>query len=149
MTMRATFLALSLVVALCATASAKTTEEIIADLGICYNRCSVTSQSCTTGCCGILICRKGCVLDCNSALTGCKKQCENDIVGNELSSAFFDEATLSRNGRIVRVGGPLDCVNGATAEISVTLTQHSTGAVATGQVQEACTEDTTDFFLQA
>ena len=149
MTYRATFIGIALTIALCSGASARTFEETLVDLGICYNRCSLTSQTCTKGCCGILICKKGCVLGCDSALTSCKTQCETDIVGNPLGSAFFDDAVVSRNGRSVRVGGPLACVNGAVVDILVTLTQQSTGAIATGQAQVPCSEETDSFSLQA
>lgn len=130
-------------------ARAKTTEELIADLGICYNGCSTSSQTCNRSCCRIIFCSKSCILSCDSQLNGCKSGCNTDILGAETDGAFFDTGTVDHTGHTVRVGGPLFCAEGGTADVAVTLTQSGTGAVATGHVRQECRADETSFTVVA
>jgi len=130
-------------------AGARDTEELIADLGICFNRCSIDSQGCNQSCCGLLFCRKRCILGCDDSLNACKATCQGQVFGSMTNSAFFDTATLAHGGRTLRVAGPLSCAGGATADVAVTITQRSTGAVARGRIRQRCDAAQTTFALGA
>ena len=51
---------------------------------------------------------------------------------------------LGRNGRSIYISGPLDCPEGGTATIDVTVT-HEGGAIAGGQAKVQCQADTAEF----
>jgi hypothetical protein len=53
-------------------------------------------------------------------------------------------AVLGRNGRSIYISGPLDCPEGGTATIDVTVT-HEGGAIAGGQAKVQCQADTAEF----
>jgi hypothetical protein len=119
-------------------ARATFSKEVFASYSNCLVGCDSSQTTCNTGCCGILFCRKGCLSTCQSAETTCQGGCSDAAFGGGSDGAFFDEATVSANGRTIRVGGPLQCPEGATADVAVTLTQAGSGAVATGEVRVPC-----------
>ena len=56
---------------------------------------------------------------------------------------------VTHQGRRIVVTGPLQCDRGETAWLRVTVTQRSTGAVAEGHTQIACTGDIQPWQVQA
>jgi hypothetical protein len=57
----------------------------------------------------------------------------------------LDTAAFGHEGRGARVGGPLFCPVGATADIEVTVTQAGSSAIATGRTHARCTAGETSF----
>ena len=60
------------------------------------------------------------------------------IVRNTVDSV----ATVTDNGRQIIVTGPMACIESQRADLRVTVTQRSTGAVAEGRALVTCTGDT-------
>jgi hypothetical protein len=114
-----------------------------------YTGCSSGCESSRTGCvnnCGIFF-NKSCVTNCNTTSTNCQNDCWSGSILSDPDSAFDETAVLARNGRSIYVSGPLECPEGATATIGVTLT-HDTGAVARGEAKVQCVAGTTDFIAR-
>jgi hypothetical protein len=130
---------------LCSVAQAKTQAEILIELNNCNAGCDATASSCTSGCCGILFCRKSCITSCDSSESLCKENCSGSVIGATTTSAFFDTATISQRGRFLRVGGPLVCPDGATADIDVSVTQSNSATVGTGSAHVRCEAGETSF----
>lgn len=58
-------------------------------------------------------------------------------------------ATVTDNGRQIILTGPIQCDGGQQADLRVTVTQRSTGAVAEGRVLITCTGDTRQWEVRA
>jgi hypothetical protein len=58
-------------------------------------------------------------------------------------------ATVSENGRRLVLTGPVECTEGEKANIQVTVTQRSTGAVAKGRAIVTCTGNVDQWELRA
>jgi hypothetical protein len=138
-------LAIGLVSAAPPGAHAAKIVDIIVEQNNCLAECSQDTKACTTACCSRLLCRSSCVDACNSNLNICNADCSTFCSTCSPDSAFFDTATISGDGRLVNVGGPLVCPESATADLDVTLTQKGTGAVATGHVRAQCPPSETTF----
>ncbi len=130
-------------------AQAATSKAVADELSTCYDGCLRGYVSCTPTCCGILFCRKDCVIGCFQQLDGCDADCRAFCSTCDPDGAFDDTATIARDGRTVRIGGPLRCAEGATADIDVTITQGAGGAVATGHARVSCPDHDTSFTLDA
>lgn len=117
--------------------AASRTQTII-NQSNCQSECTISLRSCTAGCCGTTTCGKTCVGVCDATYNVCLNICGFAAI----DGAFFDTATIAPNGRRIRVGGPLSCPEGATADLSFSLSQ-SDGAIATGQANVECGGDTT------
>jgi hypothetical protein len=111
----------------------------------CVNGCGFSLNSCVNNCSGIF--NKSCVTNCNTSSTNCQIDCWSGSILADPDGAFDDTAVLARNGRSIYVSGPLDCPEGATATIGVTLT-YETGAIAEGEAKVQCVADTTDFIAR-
>ena len=108
----------------------------------CVGGCSSSQTGCVNNC-GVFF-NKSCVTNCNTTSTNCQNDCWSSSILSDPDSAFDDIALLARNGRSIYISGPLDCPEGATATIDVTVT-HETGAIADGQAKVQCRADTTEF----
>jgi hypothetical protein len=80
------------------------------------------------------------------------------LVGGVIASAAFARvarntvdpvAIVTDNGRLVTVTGPITCDESQTAELHVTVTQRSTGAVAEGRAPFTCTGDIQQWEVRA
>jgi len=120
-------------------------EEVLVTLTNCNAGCDSTASTCSAGCCGVLFCGKRCIGGCNTQETQCKEGCSLSAIGGTSTSAFFDTAVISRDGRLVRLGGPLFCPESATADIDVTVTQSAGSAAGTGHARLRCPGDETSF----
>ncbi len=58
-------------------------------------------------------------------------------------------ATVTQNGRQVIVTGPISCTERQRAELRVSVTQRSTGAVAEGTAHITCARDTLQWEVRA
>ena len=124
---------------------ALTTAEIQQELDNCYDGCLRTFVACNPPCCGKIFCSKNCLIACFQNLDACNGGCRVFCSTCDPDGAFFDTATLDAHGRTIHTGGPLTCVEGATADIGVTITQGAGGAVATGRVHVKCPPQPTTF----
>jgi hypothetical protein len=124
------------------TVEAATSKPITGTI-TCVDTCSQNRVSCNAGCCFLFICKKSCVQDCGVAEVTCLDGCLDS------SGAFFDTAVVADDGRAIHVGGPFACPKGATADVSVTLTQDGTGAVASGTTRLRCPDGDTAFGIEA
>ena len=122
------------------TAWAASRTQTLVNQANCQSECTTNLRSCTSGCCGTTTCGKTCLGVCDATYNTCVNICGFAA----LDGAFFDTATLSPNGRLIHVGGPLSCPEGATADLHFTLTQ-ADGAVATGQVKVQCPAGDTSY----
>jgi len=129
-----------------ATCAATSADAFLRD---CYDTCLVTYTSCVPKCCGLIFCSKKCVTACDGELTGCDGGCRIGCPTCNPDGAFFDTATIGRDGRTLRVSGPLVCPAGGTADIDVTVTQGAGGAIATGHTRVACPDHETTFTVDA
>ena len=130
-------------------AEATYSAQVFANYSNCLVGCDSAQTTCNGGCCGFLFCRKGCLSGCQSQETTCQGGCSDSAFGTSSDGAFFDDATVSRNGRTIRLGGPLECPEDVTADIGVTLTQAGNAAVATGQVRVVCAAGEGSFSVDA
>src|SRR5262249_18943309 len=112
----------------------------------CTNTCAEEEGPCQAECCGRIFCKRSCLGTCADNERGCEAGCY-DRLGGEPESAFFDTATLSPQGRAIHASGPLQCPEGAVAEISVTLSQLS-GAIAKGETRVVCPDGETTFTVR-
>lgn len=62
-------------------------------------------------------------------------------VARVVNNTIDPVAVMSGDGRSVTLTGPLACDQSQTADLRVTLTQRTTGAVATGRIFFPCTPD--------
>jgi hypothetical protein len=117
--------------------------DVFADYSNCLVGCDNTQESCSAGCCilGGRLCSARCLNNCQSAESLCQTNCSTQYFGSFDDGAFFPQATLRRNQRDVRLGGPFECPAGGVADLAVTLTQQREGAVGTGQVRVPCAPD--------
>jgi len=127
---------------------ASTTAEIV-ELANCYNVCTQDYEICNAGCCGRFFCSSKCIGGCSQNVKSCRGGCTLFCSTCNPDGAFFPTAAIARGGRIIRVGGPFICPNGATTDLDVTLTQTATGAVAKGQARVACADGETTFAAAA
>jgi hypothetical protein len=108
----------------------------------CVSGCSSSRTGCVNNC-GIFF-NKSCLTNCNTTSTNCQNDCWSGSILSDPDSAFDEVALLARNGRSIYISGPLDCPEGGTATIDVTVT-HETGAIAGGQAKVQCRADTKEF----
>jgi len=66
-----------------------------------------------------------------------------------VSNTIDPVAIVTNNGRLVTVTGPIACDESQTAELHVTVTQRSTGAVAEGTAHFTCTGDIQQWEVRA
>jgi hypothetical protein len=72
------------------------------------------------------------------------------IHSNQISRTRIDPvAFVTRDGRRLLLSGPVECTGGERAEVRVTVTQRSTGAVARGRAFITCTGDTQQWEIRA
>lgn len=72
---------------------------------------------------------------CSNQFSHCLESCGN------LSGQIDSVATLSSDGHRIRVRGPIDCDDDLDADLSVTITRRTSGALAKGAGRESCTAD--------
>jgi hypothetical protein len=132
-------------------AHATFSAAVFASYSNCLVGCDAKQTTCNQGCCilGGRLCGGGCLNTCQAAETTCGLACSDSAFGTSSDGAFFNEATVSRNGRTISLGGPLECPEDTTADIDVTLTQGTNGALATGQVHVVCPEGEGSFSVDA
>ena len=108
----------------------------------CVNGCSISQSGCVNNC-GVFF-NKSCVTNCNTNSTNCQNDCWSGSILSDPDAAFDETAVLAPNGRSILISGPLDCPEGGTATIDVTVT-HDAGAIAGGQAKVQCVADTKEF----
>jgi hypothetical protein len=62
-----------------------------------------------------------------------------EVKVDRTGSGFAATAVIRDGGRLVRIGGPVDCAEGHRVSIHVTLTQRRTGAYGRGTWRGRCT----------
>jgi len=145
----ALLVALGLVLAIPTRARAAYPAEVFASYSNCLVGCDSQQSTCNSGCCFLFLCGKKCLNSCQSAETVCQEGCSNTYFGSTNDGAFFDEASLSSNGRSIRLGGPFQCPEAAVGDLAVSVTQSGNGALATGSVRIACPAGETTFSVDA
>ena len=121
--------------------------------------------SCVTGCQNTLgTCNDGCYSNCCFLVTFCKDSCLDSclsrcfsnglncsqVCGSLAAGNVDTTARVSRDGRRVRVTGPIACNEGLEVQsISATVTQQGVGAVASGTARMECAGPEGNFALDA
>jgi len=141
-------IALGLAFAVAENAEALNQVDVLFAQYACNLGCDSQQAACNSGCCILngRLCGGRCITGCQTTGDNCKSDCAFTSIGGVLTtSAFFDTFTIARNGRIIRVGGPVLCPQDATVDLNVTVTQNGVGAVASGATHFTCPRGETTF----